>query len=217
MLTEMRRYAIKPGCMDQMHARMSGLLMPLFKAHGIPKPLAIWETTEPAPVLTWMVQWSSFEERLDAWTRFAPVFVAARLAEGTPEIVTRTTLTVISPWPDASFGFSAPATGCETAWHIQPQIGFGAAFMTGCKESAFDRFRAAGAIGVEACNLLFGALPQALVLLRWPDAATRTAGMAQIAELELQNPFPEALVGSGARFGDRGQWERLDRARYLEA
>lgn len=216
MLTEMRRYAVLPGQMDKMHARMSDMLLPLFREHGIPKPLSIWENRATTSTLTWMVQWPSFEVRLEAWSRFAPIFAGARQAEGTPEFVTRTTLTVIAPWDQATFGFEGAADSCETAWHVQPRIGFGASFKAACQTGMFDRFRSAGATKVSGCNLLFGALPQAMVLLRWPDAATRAMGMAALAAQELGPALEHALLGAGTRLGDAGEWELLDRVPYLD-
>ena len=216
MLTEMRRYSVLPGQMDRMHARMSDMLLPMFREHDIPKPISIWENRTTTSTLTWMVQWSSYDDRLDAWGRIAPVFAAARAAEGTPEIVTRTTLTLISPWPQAAFGFEGDRDSCETAWHVQPQIGFGAKFMAACQESLFDRFKLAGATQVSGCNLLFGALPQAMVLLRWPNRPTRESGMAALAARETGRVLEEAIFGGHAGLIETGKWEMLDRVAYLE-
>ena len=216
MLIEMRRYEVLPGQMDKMHDRMANMLLPLFREHGIPKPLSIWENRDTTSTLTWMVQWPSFEVRLEAWSRFAPIFVAARQAEGTPEFVTRTTLTVIAPWEHGNFGFDGATGACETAWHVQPRIGFGAGFMAACRQDLFARFMSVGAIQVNGCNLLFGALPQAMVLLRWPDTATRIKGMSALAEQALGPTLQQGLLGAGARLADAGEWEILDRVAYLD-
>lgn len=216
MLTELRRYAVQPGQMDAMHARMHDLLLPMFGEHGIPIPRAIWDTRGETSILSWLVDWPDFETRLNAWTRFAPHFVAARQAEGTPEIVTRTTLTVIAPWSGHSCGFASEGL-CETAWHVQPQIGYGAAFTAACQEEAFERFRAAGASAVNACNFLFGPLPQAMVLVTWPDETVRATGLAKIRSQALGLSLAQALTGEGETFADRGAWEDFDRAPYLAA
>ncbi|KQX23466.1 MULTISPECIES: hypothetical protein [unclassified Sphingomonas] len=214
MLTELRRYAIEPGHMDAMHVRMHEMLFPMFREHGIPAPRAIWENRDESSTLTWMIDWPSFERRLAAWTSFAPLFAAARRAEGTPEIVTRTTLTMIAPWPGHVPGFTSDG-GCEALWLVQPRIGFGAAFMALCEAEIFPRFRDAGASAVSASNLLFGPLPMATVFLSWPDAAARVAGYDAIRQAAMPAALAEALLGDGARFGDRGNWEGLDRATYL--
>jgi hypothetical protein len=216
MLTEMRRYAVLPGEMDKMHDRMSGMLLPLFREHGIPKPLSIWENRETTSTMTWMVQWPDFETRLAAWGRFFPIFVAARQAEGTPEFVTRTTLTLIAPWEQATFSFEGAGGECETAWHVQPRIGFGAGFVAACQQGLFDRFREAGATQVSGYNLLFGALPQAMILLRWSDAKSRAAGMAALAGQETGVALEQGVLEAGTRLGYTGEWEMLDRAAYLE-
>lgn len=214
MLTELRRYAVQPGMMDAMHARMADMLLPLFAANTIPTPIAIWDNRDATSTLTWMLTWPSFDARQAGWARIAPLFVAARAAEGTPEFVTRTTLTLIAPWPGAAFGFDDQAA-CETAWHVQPRIGGGAGFVAACQAEAFDRFRAAGATRVDAANLVFGALPQAVVILGWPDAQRRAQGMAQIAAEEMDAALLDALPGEGRTFATRGDWETLDRADYL--
>jgi len=215
MLIEMRRYAVLAGQMDKMHDRMSNMLFPLFREHGIPTPLAIWENRVITSTLTWMVPWPSFEIRQEAWSRFAPIFAEARRAQGTPEFVTRTTLTIIAPWPGAVFGFNVAPLGCETAWHVQPRIGFGARFMDACREGVFDRIRAAGATHVNGCNLVFGALPQAMIMLGWPDDSARAAGMAVLAKEYAASTLREALTAEGATFAECGEWEDLDRAVYL--
>jgi hypothetical protein len=215
MLIELRRYAVANGQMHKMHERMSAMLLPLFDEHSIPRPIAIWENQEATSTLTWMVQWPSFEIRQDAWARFAPIFAAARRKEGTPEFVSRTTLTVIAPWPESTFEFHRMPPGCETAWHVQPRIGFGIGFMAACRETAFDRFRSAGVTHVNGCNLLFGALPQALVMLSWPNEVTRADGMAALAKEFIGSTLEEMLLGDETTFGRRGEWEDLDRASYL--
>lgn len=215
MLIEMRRYAVLPGQMDKMHDRMSKMLFPLFVEHGIPKPLAIWENREATSTLTWMVEWPSYEVRLEAWGRFGPIFAAARKAERTPEFVTRTTLTVISPWNGATFGYEATRSSCESVWHVQPRIGFSASLVSACQQSVFDIFRSAGATEAIGCNLLFGALPQAMIMLRWPDAATRAAGMTAIAGHDLGPALEGVILGTGISFADVGEWETLDRVPYL--
>ncbi|MHA3791108.1 hypothetical protein [Sphingomonas sp. YL-JM2C] len=214
MLTELRRYSIEAGHMDTMHARMRDMLLPMFREHGIPTPRAIWENRGDRSILTWMVDWPSFERRLEAWTSFAPLFAAARQAEGTPEFVTRTTLTMIAPWPGHMPGFGAGGR-CEALWLVQPRIGFGAAFATMCETEIFDRFREAGASGISAANLLFGALPMAAILLSWRDEDTRATGFEAIRQAAMPTPLADALLGDGGRFGDRATWELLDRAAYL--
>ena len=197
-----------------MRARMSGLLLPLFAREGIPAPLAIWENREQSSTMTWLVAWPNFEERQEGWARVAPLFAEARSAESTPEFVTRTTLTIITPWAGAVLGLD-PAARCETAWHVQPRVGGGAAFMAGCEADAFTRFREAGATSISACNLLFGALPQALIFIGWSDPAARARGMTAIAAKKMNAALIEALPGNDSTFGTRGNWETLDRAPFF--
>jgi hypothetical protein len=182
MLIEMRRYSVLPGRMGDMHIRMSTMLFPMFREAGVPMPAAIWENRDDTSVLTWMLEWPNFEERQAAWSRIAPVFAAARRAEGTEEFVTRTTLTLVAPWPGHELSFdSAGERLCETAWHVQPRIGFGAAFMAACEKGGFAHFLKAGATSVSAFNLLFGPLPQVIILATWPDIDARDKGSGSAA------------------------------------
>lgn len=215
MLIELRRYIVLPGRMPDMHARMSAMLLPLFAEHGIPRPRAIWTNEAETSTMTWVVEWPDFETRTAAWARFFPVFVAARQAQGTPEFVTRTILTVLAPWPNAQIGYD-PASICESLWHVQPRIGHGAGFAATATQTTFPDFRAAGATSVNAANLVFGALPAGVVLLGWPDPETRERGMAQIAATDL-GALDEALSGNAPTFATRGDWETLDRVPYLQA
>lgn len=216
MLIEMRRYAIERGRMDGMHARMSDMLIPLFDAHDMPRPFAVWEGRDGSSILTWMLQWDDFDARQAAWARVGPAFAAARARQDIAEFVTRTSLTLIAPWAGHRFDLRASGHACETAWHVQPRIGFGGPFMAACEGGVFDRFRAAGATSVTASNLMFGALPQAIILLGWPDVETRRAGEANLRAEPMPGVIAEGLTGDGAHFGDRGEWESLDRAPYLE-
>jgi hypothetical protein len=215
MIIEMRRYAILPGRMNDMHARMTEMLLPLFQTHGVPTPLAIWENRADTSILTWLLEWNGFDERQATWAAFRPVWEAARQSRGGDEFVTRTDLTLIAPWPEAPLSFGQDGAGCESAWIVQPRVGHGAVFRRTCLEGGFASFVEAGASGVAACDFLFGPLPRSLVLASWPDAGTRDRGLAELA----RRPAPLNLLGAlGAdpKLSDAGSWEKLDRATYLE-
>ncbi|MEY2927571.1 MAG: hypothetical protein RL367_2048 [Pseudomonadota bacterium] len=214
MITELRRYAVRPGEMDAMHDRMQNMLLPLFVEHGIPRPFAIWEDRRGSSIFTWMLEWDSFEARQAGWLKFQPVWLAARQAREREEFVTRTDLTLISPWPDRPFGFAAGDTECETAWHPQPQIGQAAGFRAACLADDFATFRDLGATGVNACDIIFGALPQSLLLVTWPDAATRAAALVSLDQRRAPQAIATALGGDGS-LRSHGLWEALDRTRYL--
>lgn len=215
MLIEMRRYAVRPGHMDEMHARMRHVLFPLFAQHNVPEPLAIWENRADTSTLTWLIAWPDFDARQAAWAAVVPAFAAVRLVNAASEFVTRTTLTLIAPWPGAEFTFPASADACETVWHVQPQIGFGAGFMAMCGAGIADRLHELGAMRIAGCNLIFGALPQAAVFISWPDAETRAAAMTAFIRQSADPTLAEALTGEADPLGDRGDWETLDRVTYL--
>jgi hypothetical protein len=214
MIIEMRRYAIMPGRMDDMHVRMTEMLLPLFQTHGIPTPLAIWEDRAGTSIFTWLLEWKGFDERQATWAAFRPIWEAARQACGGNEFVTRTDLTLIAPWPGTPLLLDQDAAGCESAWIVQPKVGHGADFRRACLDGGFAAFVDAGASGVTACDFLFGPLPKAMVLASWSDAATRERGLAELG----RHPAPLSLMGSGTdpKLCDVGRWEKLDRAAYLE-
>ncbi|CAN5203889.1 hypothetical protein BH10PSE3_BH10PSE3_01600 [soil metagenome] len=214
MLTELRRYAIEPGDMDRMHERMTDLLFPLFREHGLPTPSGIWENRDETSTFTWIVSWPDFETRARTWLRVAPAFAAARLAEGTPEFVTRTTITLLSPLQDAVLGFD-DAGACELLWQVHPRVGFGAAFAGALTGEIGAALRGVGATSVKGANLMFGALPQAAVFVGWASPDARTKGLAALRQLPLRDPLDGALIGDGVTIGLAGAWETLDRAPYL--
>jgi hypothetical protein len=216
MLIELRRYAVRAGAMDEMHERMRDMLLPLFREHGVPTPFAMWENRAETSILTWMLEWPSFEARQETWTRFYPVFVAARHAEGGEEFVLRTDLTLIAPWPGRAFAFAGGEGACETAWRVQPRVMFGAAFRAACLDDDFRVLRDAGATAVAACDFIFGPLPQSLLLVSWPDAVTRREGIAEIGRQPIAPNLATAILGEGLSPLDLGRWEALDRASYLK-
>jgi hypothetical protein len=212
MLIEMRRYTVEAGAMDRMHERMTDVLFPLFDEHDVPRPKAIWENREDTSTLTWLIEWPNYDVRSAAWAVVGPAFAAVRVQQGTPEFVTRTTLTLIAPWPGSSF---APdrAGSCEAMWHVQPRIGLGAAFTAFCSDTIFSQLQAVGASACAGANLIFGALPQAAILVSWPDPQTRASGLRAISDIPSAG-LPDMVLGSGASLGICGQWETLDRAPY---
>jgi hypothetical protein len=216
MIVEMRRYTIRSGCMRDMHARMKDVLIPLFQEHGMPNPLAIWQTHTPADklVMTWMLNWPSYEERRSSWLRFRPIWEAAKRARSAEEFVTRTDLTLIEAWPSHPLSFPPGADVCEAAWAVQPRVGFGGAFRTACLELEFENFAAAGASSVVACDYLFGPLPQSLILLSWADSRSRAEGIDRLSQRPL-TPSMAAAIGAESSIVASGSWERIDRASYL--
>jgi hypothetical protein len=216
VIIERRRYSIIPGRMGQMHARMRDMLLPLFRTHGVPSPIAIWEDVQGTSIMTWLIEWPSFDIRQTTWAAFYPIFYAERAKQDIEEFVTRTDLTLIAPWTDRRFLFSAGPGACESAWHPKPLIGHGAAFRAALAGEDAGIFVNAGASRINVCDLVFGPLPQAMVILSWPNADARRTGMARLAE----QPAPSALArGIGLSNGSlvkHGLWENFDRVAYLE-
>ncbi len=217
MIIERRRYAIERGRMDLMHERMTQMLLPLFRDHNIPSPVAIWEDREGSSILTWMIEWPGFDDRQARWAAFYPIFYAERAKQDVVEFVTRTDLTLINPWPERPFQFPATAGSCETAWHPEPPIGQGAAFRAAMTGDDVALFFDAGVISISVCDLIFGPLPKAMVILSWPDTVTRGAGMAKLRAAPAPLALARSIGLSGRSVLDHGLWESFDRAAYLES
>jgi hypothetical protein len=207
MIIELRRYSVQAGHIQSMHVRMRDVLLPLFSEHGVPSPLAIWETDDPAAALmTWMLRWPNLEVRNATWASFRPIWEVAKKSRGGDEFVTRTDLTLIDPWPGHSLAFPSAADSCESAWLIQPRVGYGSAFRTACTDMRFPAFRQLGAVSVVPCDFMFGPLPQSFIVVSWPDVKIRERGMARIqadaheGDTDLMTP---------------GAWIPLTRASYL--
>jgi hypothetical protein len=209
MIVELRRYSVRPGLMRSMQTRMRDVLLPLFAEHGVPSPLAVWETDEPGidSVMTWMLNWRNLEERNSTWAHFRPTWEAAKKARAEEEFVTRTDLTLIDAWPSNPLSFPSIGEACESAWIVQPTVGCGAAFRAACLDQLFRAFGERGAISIAACDFVFGPLPQSLVLLSWPDVDSRSRGLSEIGQ--AVNEFCATnLTGPGT-------WLPLTRAGYL--
>jgi hypothetical protein len=215
MITELRRYSIIPGRMDEMHARMTDLLLPLFADLTLPFPRAIWDSREEQSVFTWICEWESFDARTEGWARYNPHFFAARMKQDIQEYVTRTDVTLIKPWRDEPLGFPSGTGACETLWIAQPIVLHGADFRTACLKDMSALFRNVGATAVNGCDIVFGPLPNAAVFISWPNAATRSAGMAGLSRQSAPEQLRQA-VAVDASICDHGVWEQLDRAAYLQ-
>jgi len=215
LIVERRRYSIARGQMDRMHHRMQQMLLPMFAQHGIPLPIAIWEDRDGSSLLTWLIEWPSFDARQALWANFYPHFYAARALETGEEFVTRTDLTLVAPWPDRAFAFPAAQDACESAWHPQLPIGQGAAFRQALSGAATDIFADAGAIGVNVCDLVFGPLPAAMIIVSWPDANVRREGMVRLAAMPVPSSLAAALGHSEGALTSCGLWEEFDRMDYL--
>jgi hypothetical protein len=215
MIVELRRYSVLKDRMPDMHSRMRDMLIPLFATHGVPSPIAIWESREAGEtaVFTWVVKWPSYDERRSKWLNFRPVWEQARAARGGDEFVTRTDLTLIEAWPGHSLDFPAAVGACEELWLAQPRVGFGGAFRRNCIEVQFGLFATLGALRSTACDLAFGPLPQSLLLVTWPNPAVRAEAMVLLSRTTESAELAEAL-GTGV-ITHNGVWERLNRADYM--
>jgi hypothetical protein len=192
---------------------MREVLLPLFAANGVPSPLAVWTPAADAidPVMSWMLAWPSYDARRAGWAALYPQWETAKRARGGDEFVTRTTLTLVDPLSNFPLHFPAGEEACESAWLVHPSVGYGTDWSVYCEKTLAPAARRVGAAALSACTMQFGPLPEALLFISWPDAATRDAGTKELAPLLA---FP--LTPDGGRIiPGEGEVTMLERAGYL--
>lgn len=78
---ELRLYEMVQARMQGLTESMGGDVPPLFKRHGLPVPLALWESFGGpfAPMYGYLLQWDNLDERMRCWGDFYsdPDFITA--------------------------------------------------------------------------------------------------------------------------------------------
>ncbi|WP_152664017.1 hypothetical protein [Sphingomonas sp. SRS2] len=190
---------------------MRDTLLPMFEQLNVPRPQIIWSSCDD--VFSWILAWESYEQRQAGWSRVYPAWHKIKMSLGDQEFVTQTELTLIQPWLQMPSFQRVKQGSCETAWHVRPHISHVGRFREACLETVFAGFQKAGATSVAGFDMLFGPLPQMLILVSWPDPQLRQAASA------LSAPHIERCRGASgdltapALVSERSEF--LDRAGYL--
>lgn len=177
---ELRLYEMLPGRMDGFLPLMEETAIPQFRLHGIPRPLAIWQShTGPmAPLYAYLIPWRSLDERMRYWTAFYADRLwsertVANFADG-PRL-RRTHVLILRPGPGwdglADPDRTGPQGGVhELALHDldNDNPGLGHAALTG---TDLPYLQARGGHVLGSFATWYGSrMNQAVTLTAWPDA-----------------------------------------------
>lgn len=216
MIFELRRYSIAIGRMVDMHARMRDILMPMFAAHGMPQPLAIWEAASgPTPQMVWILGWPDVATRFDRWRGFYPKWREVRDADPSPEFVQRTDISLLEAYSEGLEFDESPAAKDEL-WVLRLRLGASGALKRSALNKECAALMAAGATGAGDLDYVVGDLPQSALLVSWRDGASRGRGLKsyeQDAGLRSQRATEVAELGSCLI--ERADRIRLERVPYF--
>ncbi len=204
MIFELRRYALAPNAMPAMHHRMEDELLPMFPRHGFHNLVGAWEgiSGPGTPVYIWMLAWTDYQARADAWRSFHSEWSQKRSLERATAFNRGAHVTMIEPWENAAFDFSESAAAVDELWllHLSMQPDRSSKAETFEKETA--ALKVAGASLFGGFDVVFGSIPQAALFLSWPDAGSFHRGVP-IYQSEMghharrartaDNPFSSAI------------------------
>jgi hypothetical protein len=161
--------------MADMHTRMVSVLMPLLVKHGMPAPLGVWEAVSGHDLrkFVWMLPWPDYQTRANAFRNFYTDWRAWQAEHPEPEFVERTDVTILEPWPDSAMAFSQESSALEELWTLRLRLGLDPAAKADMIQAIGAALIGAGALVCGVFDLVFGDLPQSMLLLSWPDETTR--------------------------------------------
>jgi hypothetical protein len=216
MIVELRRYSIAIGRMVDMHARMRDILMPLFAAHGMPRPLAIWEAASgPTPQMVWMLGWPDVATRFESWRGFYPKWREVRDADLSPEFVQRTEISLLEPYSEG-FGFDESPAAKDELWILRLRLGAGGPLKRVALNKECGALRAAGATGAGDLDYMVGDLPQSALLVSWRDGASRRRGLEKYEQNSgLRSQRAAEVAELGSCLIERADRIRLERVPYF--
>jgi NIPSNAP len=187
MIWELRRYAIAPGRIADIHTRFRKHLPPLLAKHGI-CIVGRWtnNTNAEAPEFVYMMAYRDLAERESQWRDFYadPQWPDVRaLSNGATEIIERIDISFLRPQPDwVPSLFNVPIGGFHELALIQTALG-----QTPAVHDHIDRFerpllsRYGGQIVLVADFVTGTDLPKIAILSAWPDCDIWSAARAAIA------------------------------------
>jgi hypothetical protein len=205
---ELRLYHCTPGRVNDLHHRMGWELPPLFERHGVVQPLAYWDGFAGfgAPLYAYMLRWRSLDERFRAFGGFYadPDWARQRDASNVGEhMIDRLDLMIMRQAPAWSAGIDAVGLNRRSGLHeLRLQR-----LNTADSKAAIERLAEHdlpfiaenGGAPLGLFTTWYGSrTPQAVMLIEWPDFATREAAVT------AQDDFDRAsdrLRGERARHG----------------
>jgi hypothetical protein len=203
---ELRLYEMLPARLPDMVHQLRVEIPPLFAEAGVPAPLGIWDcfAGPQTGTLVYLLHWETLDQRMEAWGRFYGNPAWWRQyedAHGGEQMLERSHVFVLraSPaWTPASWP-ADPAGMCELRLvELHPSAPQEAHHALAATDLALLGERGARLLGLfETC--IGDRLPQAAVLLAWPDAATRDAAVLALARDEAVR---EARASERRRHGE---------------
>lgn len=213
MIYELRRYALVPGGAPAMHHRMEDELLPMFGRHGFQGFVGAWDVVSGpgTPAYIWMLEWSDYQSRADAWRSFHAEWGRLKARDQSPEFSRGGYVTLIEPWGNATYDFSTSSTAVDELWllNLRMQSGLSAKAATFAAETA--ALSAAGASLFGGFDVVFGSVPQCALFVSWPDAGARRQGLPIYeadAALEKGRKSPDGEYSSIIECVDRYLLER---------
>ncbi|MGE0874309.1 MAG: NIPSNAP family protein [Burkholderiales bacterium] len=182
MIHELRIYQVGAGRAAEMDAMMSRDCTPVFQRHRIPRPLGAWAATAGPrlPAYIWILGWPSIDERNKGWAAFGadPEWQQIRRkAHEKSELTVRIDTQFMSAWPQPALPADmAPRGAPVDLWLMRVHAGLAGAARKAFLECDLQVLESLGARVEAAFDLLSGEeLPVVACLVRWPDAARRSA------------------------------------------
>jgi hypothetical protein len=183
---ELRLYDMLPRRLPDMHHQFAREVPPLFERAGIPAPLAYWDcfAGPMTSMLAYLLHWPDLDARMAAWGRFyndPQWWKQYEDAHGGEQMLERSHVLVLKASPAWS---AAPRDApLPSGLHELRMIGLLPLAPTAAHEALahvdLPCVEAQGAQVLGVFDQVMGQqLPRAVVLLAWPDLATREAAWA---------------------------------------
>jgi len=205
---ELRLYHCTPGRLNDMHHRMGWELPPLFERHGVVQPLAYWDGFAGfgAPLYAYMLRWRSLDERFAAFNGFYadPDWARQRDASNVGEhMIDRLDLMILRPapaWSDGVDGAGLARRGGLHELRVQRlNTRNSGAAIERLAQDDLPFLADHGGAPIGLFTTWYGSrTPQAVMLIEWPDFATREAALRARDEAERTS---ERLRSERARYG----------------
>lgn len=213
---ELRLYEMLPRRLPDMHHQFAREVPPLFERAGIPAPLAYWDcfAGPMTSMLAYLLHWPDLDARMAAWGRFytdPQWWKQYEDAHGGEQMLERSHVLVLRASPAGS---AAPRNApLPSGLHelrtidLLPQAPTAAHDVLARVDLPCLEAQGAQVLGVFD-QVMGQQLPRAVVLLAWPDLASREAAWAthandplvRAARAREQQEHGAPLVGSAEAF-----------------
>lgn len=202
MYVELRLYAIPHGRMADIHGRMLAEVQPLFRRHGFPATAYWTALAGPGlPAFVWMIAWRDPAQREATWNAFYEDEEWWRIRAATndgAELVESYGVWFMRPHA-LSPDFAPRSSGLHEMVVLETGIGRGPAVNDLFKSMIIPSTESAGGVITGLFDMVAGPkIPATVLLLSWPDFATRSAWHTHFMDgPELRAAGLTGLIGRG--------------------